>query len=224
MATVGEAISRVRNVLKAVKEDPFLTDRLIYSLIMKVAKTLIKRDDRVESLFKYKSLFKELPCVELIEVDKVEACCIGIKTGCTIKRTKYKIPKLMQVGDMQVIRSVTTLDYSKKATQTYPTVYTNMTHTSGFKYNKQKYYWFLDGYLYIPDVLWESIRLQAIFDEDIEDVICSTEPGECTKEQDRELSIPEHLFTEIEQMVVQQILTAGQIPSDGPDDSQNVIR
>ena len=59
MTTVGEAISRVRNVLKAVKEDPFLTDRLIYSLIMKVAKTLIKRDDRIESLFKYKSLFKE---------------------------------------------------------------------------------------------------------------------------------------------------------------------
>ena len=74
MTTVGEAVSRVRNVLKAVKEDPFLTDRLIYSLIMKVAKTLIKRDDRIESIFKYKSLFKELPCVELIEVDRVEAC------------------------------------------------------------------------------------------------------------------------------------------------------
>jgi hypothetical protein len=29
MTTVGEAISRVRNVLKAVKEDPFLTDRTI---------------------------------------------------------------------------------------------------------------------------------------------------------------------------------------------------
>ena len=27
MTTIGEAISRVRNTLKAVKEDPFLTDR-----------------------------------------------------------------------------------------------------------------------------------------------------------------------------------------------------
>ena len=125
---------------------------------------------------------------------------------------------------MQAIRSVTTLDYSKKATQTYPTVYTNMTKTSGFKYNKQKYYWFLDGHIYIPDVHWESIRIQAVFDEDISDDVCSTEPGDCTQEQDRELAIPEHLFTEIEQMVVQQLLTAGQIPSDGPDDSQNVMR
>lgn len=224
MTTVGEAISRVRNVLKAVKEDPFLTDRLIYSLIMKVAKTLIKREERIESLFKYKSLFKELPCVELIEVDKIEACCMAIKTQCTFRRTKEKLPKLMEIGGMQMIRSVTSLDYSKKATQTYPTVYTNMTRTSGFKYIKQNYYWYLDGYIYIPNVTWEAARIQAIFDEDISDDICTTEPGECTQEQDRELAIPEHLYTEIEQMVIQQLLTAGQIPSDGPDDSQNVMR
>ena len=31
MTTIGEVISRVRNTLKAVKEDAFLTDRTIYS-------------------------------------------------------------------------------------------------------------------------------------------------------------------------------------------------
>ena len=45
MTTVGEATSRVRNILKAVKEDPFLTDRFLYSLIMKYAKTLIRRQE-----------------------------------------------------------------------------------------------------------------------------------------------------------------------------------
>jgi len=45
MTTIGEAISRVRNTLKAVKEDPFLTDRNIYFLITKYGKTLIKRED-----------------------------------------------------------------------------------------------------------------------------------------------------------------------------------
>ena len=44
MTTIGEAISRVRNVLKEVKEDPFLTDRTIYFAIQKYAKTLIKRE------------------------------------------------------------------------------------------------------------------------------------------------------------------------------------
>ena len=87
---VGESISRVRNVLKAVKEDPFMTDRFLYSLIMKFAKTLIKREELASTIYKYTSLFKEIPCLELIDVDKVDECCAGIKTGCTIKRSKNK--------------------------------------------------------------------------------------------------------------------------------------
>mgnify|MGYP005999910829 FL=1 len=43
--TVGEAISRVRNTLKAVKEDPFLTDRTIYYSIIKYGQSLMKRED-----------------------------------------------------------------------------------------------------------------------------------------------------------------------------------
>lgn len=42
MTTIGEAISRLRNTLKAVKEDPFLTDRNLYFSIIKYGKTLLK--------------------------------------------------------------------------------------------------------------------------------------------------------------------------------------
>ena len=45
MTTIGESISRVRNALKAVKEDAFLTDRQIYFVISKYGKTLLKRED-----------------------------------------------------------------------------------------------------------------------------------------------------------------------------------
>lgn len=222
--TVGDSISRVRNVIKAVKEDPFMTDRFIYSLVSKHAKTLMKRDSQRESIYKYTGLFKEIPCIDLIEVDVVEACCIGIKTGCTFRRSKDKLPDMLEIDAGPVIRSVTTLDYSVKADQTHPSLYTNMTKTSGFKYNKNKYFWILDGYIYIPDVRWESIRLQAIFDEDVAYAICSSKAGDCYVAQEADLSIPEHLFSEIESMVLNEILTAGQIPSDGPDDGQNIMR
>jgi hypothetical protein len=222
--TVGESISRVRNVLKAVKEDPFITDRFLYSLVMKYAKTLIKRDSRVEDIYKNASLFKEIPCVDLIDVDSVEACCIGIRTMCTFKRSKNKLPKIVDVDSGPIIRSVSTLDYSQRAIRTQPDLYSNMTKTSSFKYNKKKYYWFVDGYLFIPNVQWEGVRLQAMFDEDISTEVCNIDPTECVAEQDRELNIPEHLFSEIEQMVLKEILTASQIPSDGADDSQNILR
>jgi hypothetical protein len=223
---VGESVSRVRNVLKAVKEDPFLTDRFIYSLVMKYAKTLIKRDAKMENIYKNESLFKEIPCVELIDVDKVEACCIAIKTKCTFKRSKEKLPKIQDVNGGPIIRSVTTLDYSQRAKRTLPDLYSNMTRTSGFKYNQKKYYWLMNDYLFIPNVDWEGVRLQAMFDEDINSSLCylGDDANDCTAEQDRTLSIPEHLFSEIEQMVLSEILTAGKIPSDGADDSQNVLR
>jgi hypothetical protein len=222
--TVGLSISRVRNVLKAVKEDPFMTDRFLYSLIMKYSKTLIKRESKMENIYKHKSLFRELPCVDLIDVDKVEACCTGISTGCTIKRSRYKLPALLSIDSGPVIRSVSTLDYSQDALDTLPSLYANMTKTSTFKYNKGNYYWFSEGHIYIPNVDWEAVRVDGIFDEDISGSLCNVDPKDCIAEQDRELAIPEHLFSEIEQMVLKEVLTAGQIPSDGADDGQNVMR
>lgn len=222
--TVGESVSRVRNVIKAVKEDPFITDRFLYSLIMKYGKTLLKRDLLRENIYGYTNLFKEIPCLDLIEVDKVDACCIGIKTGCTFMRSKNKLPKLMDINSGPIIRSVSTLDYSTRAKQTHAELYVNMTKMSSFKYNKEHYYWLSEGYLYIPNVDWESIRVQALFDEDISSELCHIDARECIPEQDREISLPEHLFSEIEQMVLQEVLTAGKIPSDGADDSQNPMR
>ncbi len=223
--TIGESVSRVRNVLKAVKEDPFLTDRFLYSLIQKHSKALIKRESRLENLYKHSSLFKEIPCIDLIDVDIVEACCLGVSTGCTFKRSKKKLPKIINVDSGPIIRSITSLDYSERITRTEPDLYTNLTKTSGFKYNKTKYYWFIDDYIYIPNVEWEGIRIQAMFEEDISSELCHIENANaCVVEQDREFSIPEHLFSEIEQMVLQEVLTAGQIPSDGADDGQNILR
>ena len=70
MTTIGEAISRVRNTLKAAKEDPFLTDRTIYFLLTKYGQTLLKREDNQFRLMKISSIFQVLPYLELIDVDK----------------------------------------------------------------------------------------------------------------------------------------------------------
>jgi hypothetical protein len=42
--------------------------------------------------------------------------------------------------------------------------------------------------------------------------------------QDKDFSIPEYLFTEIESMVQQEMMTLGKIPSDTADNSQNILR
>ena len=222
--TIGDATSRVRNVLKAVKEDPFMTDRFLYSLIMKYAKLLIYRQDQKGKIKEYTNLFSVIPCMELIEVDKVDACCIGIRTGCTFRRTKDKLPQLVDGAKGPIFRAVTTLDQSQRLEETYATIYTNYTKTSSFKYITSKYFWYIDGYIYIPNVDWEGIRIEAIFDGDTSAFDCTATTNDCIPEQDRLMAVPENLFAEIEQMVLKEILTSGQIPSDGQDDSQSQLR
>ena len=51
--TIGEVISRVRNQMKSVRQDAFLTDRFLYSIISKHAKWLMKREDSKNKLMQH---------------------------------------------------------------------------------------------------------------------------------------------------------------------------
>jgi len=223
MTTIGEAISRVRNTLKAVKEDPFLTDRTIYFSLMKYGSSLMKREDNKGKLYSMPGLFTTLSFVELIEVDKIEAECTGIFSGCIIKRTKDKLPDITVASGGPLIRSVTSIDGSVGLQETLPTLYKTITKSSTFKYNKTMYYWYINGYLYLPQVQWDAIKIDAIFEGDTSAYNCDTE-NECITRQEEQLAIPEYLFSEIEQFVIKELTISIQIPTNGSDDSQNVLR
>ena len=220
MTTIGEAVSRVRNVLKAVKEDPFLTDRTIYYALTKYGQTLLKREDNQFRLMKISSIFQVLPYVELIDVDKVEAGCIGVYSGCYSKRSKDKLPTIFDGAMGPIIRTVSSIDGSIEMFRTDPGTWVSITRSTTFKYNKRPYFWYLNGYLYVPNVDWDAIRVEAVFEGKVES--CDTDP--CSIRQDDPLPFPEYLFSEVEQFVIKELTMAIQVPTDGPDDSQNVLR
>jgi hypothetical protein len=220
MTTIGEAISRVRNTLKAVKEDPFLTDRTIYFSLMKYSQTLIKREDNQFRLMKMSQIFQVLPYIELIDVDKVEAGCIGVYSECYFKRSKDKLPTILNGMFGPIIRTTSSIDGSIEMFRTDPGTWISMTKSTTFKYNKRPYFWYLNGYIYCPNIDWDAIRMEAIFENNTE--TCDTDP--CEVQQDKPLNIPEYLFSEVEQFVVKELTMAMQIPTDGPDDSQNPLR
>lgn len=223
MTTIGESISRVRNTLKAVKEDPFLTDRTIYYSIIKYAKTLLKREDNQNRLMKMSSLFTTLPYLELIDVDKVEAQCVGVYSECYIKRTKEKLPTIFDGMFGPIIRTTSSIDGSIELFRTEPGTYTSMTKTTTFKYNNKQYFWYLNGYLYLPNMMWDAIKVEAIFEGNKGDFLCDDKES-CQLKQDQQLPIPEYLFSEVEQFVIKELSMTLQIPSNGADDNQNVLR
>jgi len=220
MTTVGEAISRVRNTLKAVKEDAFITDRVIYSLLLKYAKTLIKREDNKFRLMKISSIFKVLPYIELIDVDKVEAGCIGVYSGCYFKRSKDKLPSILDGMFGPIIRTVSSIDGTIELNRTDPGTWVSMTKTTTFKYNRSIYFWYLNGYIYCPNVDWDAIRMEAIFEGKVE--TCDSDP--CEVKQDEQFALPEYLFSEAEQFVLQELTMTLKVPADSVDDSQNILR
>ena len=221
MTTIGEAISRVRNTLKAVKEDPFLTDRVIYSSLLKYGQTLMKREDNQFRLMKISSIFQVLPYVELIDVDKVEAGCLGVYSECYFKRSKDKLPTILNGAMGPIIRTVSSIDGNTEMFRTDPGTWVSMIKTTTFKYNTRKYFWYLNGYIYCPNIDWDAIRMEAVFDGVTN--LCN-ENEKCEIAQNKQLNIPEYLFSEIEQFVIKELTMTIQIPSDGPDDSQNTLR
>jgi hypothetical protein len=220
MTTIGEAISRVRNTLKAVKEDPFLTDRTIYFSLMKYSQTLIKREDNQFRLMKMSQIFQVLPYIELIDVDKVEAGCVGVYSECYFKRSKDKLPSILSGMFGPIIRTTSSIDGSIEMFRTDPGTWVSMTKTTTFKYNTRPYFWYLNGYVYCPNVDWDAIRMEAIFENSTP--TCDTDP--CLIQQDQPLNIPEYLFSEVEQFVVKELTMAISVPTDGADDSQNALR
>jgi hypothetical protein len=220
MTTIGEAISRVRNTLKAVKEDAFLTDRIIYSSLLKYAQTLIKREDNQFRLMKISSLFRVLPYIELIDVDRVEAGCFGVYSGCYFKRSKEKIPGILNGMAGPIIRTTSSIDGSIEMFRTDPGTWVSMTKTTTWKYNRNFYFWYLNGYIYCPNVDWEAIRMEAIFEGTLD--TCDTK--ECDTRQNEPFSLPEYLFSEVEQFVIKELTMTMSVPIDSSDDSQNILR
>ena len=222
MIKIKDSVSRVRNLVKGVKEDAFLTDRLLYSLIIKYAKLLIRRQDSENKIMRFQSLFEVLPCVELIEVDKIEACCTGIRSNCKIMRTKDRLPTVLEGAYGPLFRTISSIDGSVTVYKTYPTTYVAMTQSTNFKYNTTKYYWYLDGYLYFPNIEWEAVRVEGLWDESIAMYKCDGDV--CQPRQEDPINVPEYLFAEIEQMVPKDLGVLIQTPVETQDDKQSPLR
>jgi len=223
MATIGEAVSRLRILIKSVKQEVGLSDRFLYSLLMKHGKLLMRRQDNLNRIMKFNSIFQVLDFVELIEVDRVPLACIGIQSGCKIKRTKDKLPDIMEGYWGVLIRDATSLDGSENLQHTYPSQYEKISKNKYFKYNKKKYFWYIDGHMYFPNLPWDAIRLEALFEGDISKYKCETKHDGCITRQQTEMFLPEFLFSEIETMCLRELTMMIQIPSDEQHDQKTVI-
>lgn len=224
--TIGETVSRLRNTIKAVKADPFITDRYLYSMVLKYGQAAIRRQAILDRILKMSSLFRTIPCMDLIEVSPIEACCGSHLSNCRYKRTERPLPNVISGEYGPILRTVSSIDGSVEVFATTPSLFAGMAKTSSFRFNKNKYYWYLNGYLYFPNVEWEGVMVQGIFEGDITEYTCPEGTGlpSCSMRQKEITPIPEFLYAEVEQNVLRELGIMIQIPPDVVGDKQSQMR
>ena len=108
-----------------------------------------------------------------------------------------------------LVRTVASLDGSEELQPILPSTYLALSKSKNFKYNKTKYYWFLDSYMYFPNLDWDGVRIEGIFEDDISYWTCDSDS--CVIKSDQSFNIPDYLHGELENSVLKDLLQMYQI-------------
>lgn len=186
--TAGHLISEVKNLLRLSNADAHASDRLIYSLLKKHRAWLVKREDSKLRVLRIPYLMQRLPCEDLVDVDVVE--CEAVRSGVTIKRTKDKLPAIINGYYGPLIRDVKSIDRGESLQETTSSSFIRKRNLVTSKYDTTLYFWWENGYLYFPNVSWEGILIEAYFEDPL-----NTPP--CMDARDSEFPIPDSLVGEM---------------------------
>lgn len=181
LITVGDAIQRVQSLYSrgVHSDDTRLTSRHIYSALVTARAVLIRQRAEKQQLSQW--MYQSIPCVELIDSPKHECPCIPTN-GCSVLRTKYKLPKPVTGLSDVLIQSVTTLDGNITLD---PSTFETEKYAGGNKFTAKKpTYYIRNEYLYITIYKkLQVITLSGIFEDPIDAQLypsfCPSDCPEC---------------------------------------------
>lgn len=103
MATLKEIVYNIKNIKFGGLQsgDNKLSDRQVAFIVDYVRANLLKKDQEEELAKGNIDLFQTLSPIELVKVDKADAC--DALVGCTILRSKDKIPSYLRMGSISTL-------------------------------------------------------------------------------------------------------------------------
>lgn len=184
-----EGISRVRKMFKEVHADSRFTARLAFSILVSIAKVLIKKDSERLKIMSQSHLFKKLRCLEVEEAPAIDPCC-GIKSLCTVYRTKNKLPKIYSDTYGPIIRDVFAIDGSQTITLIQAQDYERLAKNPWNKSKKDLYAFWSEDRLYFPNGAWKKVDVEAFWAESLNGFAGCDEDTECERFLDQEFMVP----------------------------------
>lgn len=220
---IGEILERVQSLYSkgVASDDTSLSSRHIYNKILTVrSKLLSQQYDKKQRISQWN--YQTIPCIELIDVNASECNCIEVN-GCTLKRSKYKLPKPMQGLSNSIIQSVHSIDRGTKIDELS---INSMKFQKGNKYTKVTTTYFIqDGYIYLNTTYdLKTISLIGLFEDPIEAKIFSglcdecQDCNACIDYQDEEFPIDTDLIDTLIEMSITELI---QLFSQSIQDTRN---
>lgn len=164
---LGELIQRVQSLYsKGVQsQSTRLRNRHIYSKLLTVRSKLIsqeyKKKQRISSFN-----FQTLPCVELVKVPAHDCPCVP-PAGCTVVRSKHKLPRPLSGLNGHIITSVSSIDRKIKIDEVN---INELKYLKGNKYTTKRANYFIHNdylYLTIPTKI-QVVSVTGLFEDPIE--------------------------------------------------------
>jgi len=237
MTTIRQYISTLANSVKALSIDDFISPKFLYNLSQQAIADFLKKDNSASRLtFKLTQGWTEIPNLPMVEVDVTE-CNLGAKTCVKLMRSKYRLPSIYESKFGPIVKQVMSLNFATL----YNPIFTPKQYEAATKrqYGKDRYYFILDGYLYIPvrkleEGSPEIVRIEAYFKDkwEVAQFInkingscesCKSDIDECKPRLSYEMVIPMHLENEVKQYVISQIASIylKVTPDELPNMNQN---
>lgn len=211
---IGQLISQARTRLKMVNADVKVSKRFIWSIIDKHARWLIKRESSKLKLMKMDYLFQTLKCVDVIEVPSSDECC-GVRTKCKVWRTREKVPEVYTDDDGVIFKAVYTVDGSEEFIPIKLQEFMRKTENPHSKYDKGRYYYYNNGYLYFPNSHIKMVQVKGYF---MNEIINECKPEDhskkCMSNMDKRLRVPEGILGELMDHVHNDLVALKQAPAD----------
>lgn len=210
--TVRESIHRVKRMLREINADSRLSNKMVYSLLLNHAKWLIYRESEKLRLLKKDKVYQKLKCVEVIEAPLIDPCC-GLKSKCTVYRTKDKLPDLFEDSAGVIIKDVVTIDGLTSLTPIKASEWERKIENPWLSKNKKnQFYFYSDGYLYFPNGSWKKVEIIAMFKKDTseynicdEKTTCDDESKGCVRFLDTEFILPDYLEAQMYDAVLKDL-------------------
>lgn len=208
-----EFTSIIISTLKSTSKDSKIPRRLVLAIGESKAKTYISQKLNDRSLYRETNIYREIPCVEFIEIDKVSCPIIDFRLCNSIYRSKNKIPELLWSKYGHTLKEIRSLDNMKTFSPTTMSQHKrdkNRTHKT-----KNLQFFIEDQYVYIINEPLVSANLYLVTQDLYElEQICECSKNKCDSVWDFEFVCPDKLEEVIIQETLKQLMVTRQIQED----------